>query len=38
MGLPADVGKAVAALVRGDIPYATGQVITVDGGLMVERM
>jgi len=38
MGLPADVGKAVAALVRGDIPYATGQVITVDGGLMVERL
>jgi NAD(P)-dependent dehydrogenase (short-subunit alcohol dehydrogenase family) len=38
MGLPEDVGRAVAALVRGDIPYATGQVITVDGGLMVERM
>lgn len=38
MGLPEDVGKAVASLVRGDIPYATGQVITVDGGLMVERL
>lgn len=38
MGLPEDVGKAVAALVRGDIPYATGQVITVDGGLTVERL
>ncbi|MCH6232410.1 3-ketoacyl-ACP reductase [Cognataquiflexum rubidum] len=38
IGLPSDVGKAVAALVRGDIPYATGQVVTVDGGLMVERM
>jgi 3-oxoacyl-[acyl-carrier protein] reductase len=38
MGLPEDVGKAVAALVGGDIPYATGQVVTIDGGLMVERM
>ena len=32
-GQPADIGSAVAALVRGDVPYATGQVITVDGGL-----
>lgn len=38
MGQPADVGKAVASLVREDIPYATGQIITVDGGLTVERM
>lgn len=38
IGKPEDVGKVVAALVRGDLPYATGQVINVDGGLTIERM
>ncbi len=38
MGQPEDVGKVVAALVRGDLPYSTGQVITVDGGLTVPRL
>ena len=33
-GTPDDVGSAVAALVRGDLPYATGSVINVDGGLV----
>lgn len=37
-GTPADVGRAVAALVRGDLPYATGTVIHVDGGLSVARL
>jgi len=37
-GLPEDVGKAVAALARGDLPYSTGQVIYVDGGLTVRRL
>ena len=37
-GTPADVGKAVAMLVRGDLPYAAGQVITIDGGMMIERL
>jgi NAD(P)-dependent dehydrogenase (short-subunit alcohol dehydrogenase family) len=37
-GEPEDVGKAVAALVRGDFPYSTGQVIMVDGGLTVSRL
>ena len=37
-GQPEDVGKAVAALVRGDLPYATGTVIHVDGGLSVPRL
>ena len=32
-GQPEDVGRTVAALVRGDIPYATGTVLHVDGGL-----
>ncbi len=37
-GYPEDIGKAVAALVRGDFPYSTGQVIMVDGGLTLERL
>jgi NAD(P)-dependent dehydrogenase (short-subunit alcohol dehydrogenase family) len=37
-GTPTDVGKAVATLVRGDLPYATGQVLTLDGGLTVPRL
>ena len=36
--MPEDVGKAVAMLVRGDLPYSTGQVIMVDGGLTVARL
>jgi NAD(P)-dependent dehydrogenase (short-subunit alcohol dehydrogenase family) len=34
-GQPADVGRAVAALLRGDVPYATGTVLRVDGGLSI---
>jgi 3-oxoacyl-[acyl-carrier protein] reductase len=37
-GTPEDVGKAVASLARGDLPYSTGQVIMVDGGLTVQRL
>lgn len=37
-GTPEDVASAVSVLARGEIPYATGQVITVDGGLMVPRL
>jgi 3-oxoacyl-[acyl-carrier protein] reductase len=37
-GLPEDVGKAVAMLVRGDIAYSTGQVIVIDGGMTVQRL
>jgi NAD(P)-dependent dehydrogenase (short-subunit alcohol dehydrogenase family) len=37
-GQPDDVGRAVAALVRGDVPYATGTVINVDGGLSIPRL
>jgi 3-oxoacyl-[acyl-carrier protein] reductase len=37
-GQPADVGRAVAALARGDFPYSTGQVILVDGGLTIPRL
>ncbi len=37
-GLPEDVGKAVLALVRGDLKYSTGQVIMVDGGMTIGRL
>lgn len=38
LGQPRDIGKVVGALVKGDIPYSTGQVLTPDGGLMVRRL
>jgi 3-oxoacyl-[acyl-carrier protein] reductase len=37
-GEPEDVGRAVAMLVRGDLPYSTGQVIAVDGGMTIPRL
>lgn len=37
-GTPDDIGRCVAALVRGDLPYASGQVITIDGGLTIHRL
>lgn len=37
-GEPDDVGRAVAMLARGELSYATGQVLTVDGGLSVRRL
>lgn len=37
-GTPEDVGRAVAALARGDFPYSTGQVVMVDGGLTIPRL
>ena len=37
-GMPEDVAAVVAALAGGDIPYSTGQIITVDGGLTVGRL
>ena len=37
-GQPGDVGRTVAALLRGDVPYATGTVIHVDGGLSIPRL
>lgn len=36
-GYPEDVGKAVRMLVNGALPYSTGQVINIDGGLSIER-
>jgi len=37
-GTPADVGRAVAALASGALPYSTGEVLHVDGGLHISRL
>jgi NAD(P)-dependent dehydrogenase (short-subunit alcohol dehydrogenase family) len=37
-GKPEDVGRVVAALLRGDLPHASGAVIPVDGGLSLPRL
>jgi NAD(P)-dependent dehydrogenase (short-subunit alcohol dehydrogenase family) len=37
-GLPADVGKVAAAMAAGALPYSTGQVVMVDGGLTIPRL
>ena len=37
-GRPEDIGRAVAALARGEFPYATGQVVNIDGGMMIGRL
>jgi 3-oxoacyl-[acyl-carrier protein] reductase len=37
-GTPQDVGRAAAMLLRGDLPYSTGQVITIDGGVTIRRL
>jgi len=37
-GQPEDVGRAVAVLARGELTYATGQIIYIDGGMLVPRL
>jgi NAD(P)-dependent dehydrogenase (short-subunit alcohol dehydrogenase family) len=37
-GQPADIGQAVIPLVTGQLAFATGAVIPVDGGLSIERL
>jgi 3-oxoacyl-[acyl-carrier protein] reductase len=37
-GTPEDVGRAVAALARGDFAYSTGAVIEVSGGMGIRRL
>ena len=37
-GSAEDVGKAVAALAAGVLPFSTGEVIHVDGGLHIDRL
>jgi NAD(P)-dependent dehydrogenase (short-subunit alcohol dehydrogenase family) len=37
LGKPADVGNVVVSLAEGRLPYVTGAVIAVDGGMLVPR-
>ena len=37
-GQPEDVGRTIAALLRGDLPHASGAIIHVDGGLSLPRL
>jgi len=37
-GEPEDVGRAVAMLARGDLTYATGNVLKIDGGMTIRRL
>jgi NAD(P)-dependent dehydrogenase (short-subunit alcohol dehydrogenase family) len=37
-GEPEDVGRAVAMLARGELTYATGNVLHIDGGLTLRRL
>lgn len=37
-GLPEDIARAVVALAGGALPYSTGQVIRVDGGMSIPRL
>jgi 3-oxoacyl-[acyl-carrier protein] reductase len=37
-GTPKDIGIAVSMLARGELPYATGAVLVLDGGLTMARL
>lgn len=37
-GEPKDIGKAVCSLLNEELPFSTGAVITVDGGLSISRL
>jgi NAD(P)-dependent dehydrogenase (short-subunit alcohol dehydrogenase family) len=37
-GEPDDVGRAVATLASGELPFVTGDAIHVDGGLHIHRL
>ncbi|NBU36183.1 MAG: 3-ketoacyl-ACP reductase [Bacteroidetes bacterium] len=37
-GSPEDIGKVAASMALGNMPYATGQVVIVDGGLHIQRL
>ncbi|QEU09209.1 3-ketoacyl-ACP reductase [Paracoccus yeei] len=38
VGRPDDVAQAVTAIAAGDLPYVTGTVLSVDGGLSMARL
>lgn len=37
-GEPSDIGKVAAAMATGSLPYSTGQVVLVDGGMTIGRL
>jgi len=37
-GTPEDIGKAVALLASGELPYVTGDVLNLDGGMHLPRL
>ena len=37
-GLPEDIGKAVAGVASGALPFSTGEIINVDGGFHLRRL
>ncbi len=37
-GTPLDVGRAVAMLASGELPFSTGEILHVDGGLHLPRL
>jgi 3-oxoacyl-[acyl-carrier protein] reductase len=37
-GMPEDVGKVAMAMATGLLPYSTGQVVMVDGGMTTQRL
>lgn len=37
-GQPSDIGKIILAMVKGLLPYSTGEVIMADGGLTLPRL
>jgi len=37
VGAPEEVGRVIATLAGGGLPYTTGQVVAVDGGMLVPR-
>lgn len=37
-GTPEDVGRVAASMAMGNMPYSTGQVVLVDGGMTIARL
>ena len=37
-GQPSDIGRAIAAVARGDLPFSTGEVLNVDGGFHMRTL
>lgn len=37
-GKPSDIGKVAAAMATASMPYSTGQVVLVDGGMTIPRL